>query len=116
MSNQNENQEENQENQEENQENQEERKKMIRMNIIYKALEDGWSVKKTENNSKTFEFTKNKSLENDYKGLVIFSKSANNKNICDDIQKHLDNLKTSEKSEKKPTRSVSTPIIKNKEA
>jgi hypothetical protein len=91
----------------------EDQKKLIRMNIIYKALEDGWSVRKSGTDSRTFEFTKNKSLENDYKGLVIFSKS----NICDDIQKHLENIKRSDdkKTDKKPDtkRSVSTPIIKN---
>ena len=73
----------------------EEHKKQMRMNIIYKALEDGWAVKKSENDSKTFEFTKNKSLKDDYKGLVIFSKSnisTNGLNICDDIQKHLENI------------------------
>ena len=89
--------------------NEEEQKKILRMNIIYKALEDGWSVKKSNIDSKTFEFTKNKSLENDYKGLVIFSKS----NICDDIQKHLENLKKcDERPNEKGKRSVSTPIIK----
>ncbi len=69
--------------------NEEDQKKLIRMNIIYKALEDGWSVRKSNNEAKTFEFTKNKLLEDEYKGLVIFSKA----NICDDIQKHLENLK-----------------------
>jgi len=96
----------------------EEQKKLVRMNIIYKALEDGWSVKKSDNNSKTFEFTKNKSLEDDYKGLIIFSKS----NVCDDILQHLENIKkiekssekTSEKNHQESKRSVSTPIIVRK--
>jgi hypothetical protein len=89
----------------------EEEKKTIRMNIIYKALEDGWSVKKSNVGSKTFEFTKNKLLENHYKGLVIFSKS----NVCEDIQKHLENIKRDDKLDldQKGKRSVSTPIIKN---
>ncbi len=96
----------------------EEQKKQMRMNTIYKALENGWSVKKSGNNSKMFEFTKNQSLKDDYKGLVIFSKS----NICDDIQKHLENIdidkkdidkKVKDKGDKNSKRSVSTPIIKN---
>lgn len=92
-----------------------EQKKLMKMNIIYKALEEGWSVKKSDIDSKTFEFTKNRSLEDDYKGLVIFSKT----NICDDVQKHLDNVKKNGEKEKKidkfdkSKRSVSTPIIKN---
>jgi hypothetical protein len=36
----------------------EEIKKNVRMNTIYKALEEGWTVKKSEKDSKTFEFTK----------------------------------------------------------
>lgn len=96
--------------------NDEEQKKTIRMNIIYKALEDGWSVRKSDNNSETFEFTKNKSLEEDYRGLIIFSKS-NNANICEDIQKHLENLKEKlkdkDKRDKKHERSISTPVIKS---
>jgi hypothetical protein len=95
----------------------EEQKKQMRMNVIYKALEEGWSVKKTGNDSKTFEFSKKKSLKEDYKGLVIFSKSAG-PNICDDIEKHLENIertdeKKGEKGAKNSKRSVSTPIIKN---
>ena len=86
-----------------------EEQKIIRMKIIYEALEQGWSVKKSDNDPKTFEFTKNKSLEEDYKGLVVFCKN-NNSNICDDIQKHLELKK---KIDKKYERSVSTPIIKN---
>lgn len=99
--------------------NEEERKKIMRMNIIYKALEDGWSVKKSDNDSKTFEFTKNKSLEEEYRGLVIFGR--NNGSICDDIQKHLENLNDRkkidkpdkvDKTDKKHERSVSTPVTK----
>lgn len=93
----------------------EDKKKAMRMNIIYKALENGWSVKKSSNDSRTFEFTKSQSLDNDYKGLVVFSKS----NVCEDIQKHLENVKKHEQKHeqryvKKPEgkRSVSTPIIK----
>ena len=33
-------------------------KKTIRMESIYKALEDGWTVKKSSTGSKTFEFTR----------------------------------------------------------
>jgi hypothetical protein len=93
--------------------NEEDQKKMVRMNIIYKALEDGWSVKKSNADSKTFEFTKNKLLDNDYKGLVVFSKT----NICEDIQKHLENIKNDHKIDEQKAiskRSVSTPIIKNR--
>jgi len=92
----------------------EEQKKLMRMKMIYGALEQGWSVKKTDNNSKTFEFTKNKSLDDDYKGLVVFCK--NSSNVCDDIQKHLENLKEKKadhkKADKKPERSISTPVTK----
>lgn len=96
----------------------EEQRKLIRMKMIYGALEQGWSVKKADNDSKTFEFTKNKSLDDDYKGLVVFCK--NSSNVCDDIQKHLENLKekkaekkTDKKVDKKPERSISTPVTKN---
>lgn len=88
-----------------------EEKASERMKIIYKALEDGWSVKKSNTDSKTFEFTKNQSLENDYKGLVIFSNSINC--ISEDIQKHLENIKKYD--HKKPERSISTPIIKKEQ-
>lgn len=85
----------------------EEYKKTLRMNIINKALEDGWSVKKSNSDSKTFEFTKNESLENDYKGLVIFSKS----NICEDIQKHLNNLEKIKNSKMtKLKKIISSPL------
>jgi hypothetical protein len=98
------------------QEQTEEQKKLLRMKMIYGAIEQGWSVKKADNDSKTFEFTKNKSLEEDYKGLVIFAKNTNS-NICEDIQKHLENLKKiDKKTDKKHERSISTPIVKNKEA
>ena len=86
----------------------EEQKKITRMKIIYGALEQGWSVKKSDNDPRTFEFTKTKSLEEDYKGLVVFCKN-NSSNICADIQKHLELKK---KIEKKHERSVSTPVTK----
>jgi hypothetical protein len=91
----------------------EEQKKLMRMKMIYGALEQGWSVKKADNDSKTFEFTKNKSLDDEYKGLVVFCK--NSSNVCDDIQKHLENLKdkkADKKPDKKPERSISTPVTK----
>ena len=100
----------------------EEQKKITRMKIINDALEDGWTIKKSDIGPKTYEFTKNKLLDDDYKGLVIFSKSntlGTSFSICNDIQKHLENIKKhSLLDEKKPDtkRSVSTPIIKNKEA
>ena len=53
--------------------------------------------------SKTFEFTKSQSIEDDYKGLVVFSKSnkiGDRQNICDEIQKHLENIKRNEKGDK----------------
>jgi archaellum component FlaF (FlaF/FlaG flagellin family) len=96
----------------------EEEQKLTRMSMIYKALEDGWSVRKTDNTDKTFEFTKYKSLENDYKGLVVFGRNNNSftqvNNICDDIQKHLENkIKTNINIKKTDSkRSVSTPVTK----
>jgi hypothetical protein len=52
-------------------------------------------------------------LNEEYKGLVIFCKNNSN-NICDDIQKHLENTKKTDKKPdiKKHERSVSTPITK----
>jgi len=99
----------------------EDSKKLNRLNVIYKALEDGWTVKKSNINSKTFEFTKNQSLDSDYKGLVVFSNKAT---ICEEIQQHLDTRKsikmqgsqgTQESQEivQKTKRSISTPILKN---
>ncbi len=92
----------------------EEQQKIVRMNVIYSALENGWSIKKSVTDSKTFEFTKNQLLDDEYKGLVVFSKS----DVCKDIQSHLENIKKNEnkKIDEKGKRSVSTPIIKNKEA
>lgn len=84
-------------------------KKKMQMDVIYKALEDGWSVKKM-NNEKTFEFTKKQNqLEEKFKGLVIFSK--NKTNICEDIQKHIENLDVSK--DKKYERSFSVPNKKS---
>lgn len=98
----------------------EEQKKIIKMNIIYKALEDGWSVKKSNSDSKTFEFTKNDSINKDYNGLIIYSKSSN---IYQDVQKHLDCIKNykfnkkehkdNQDKEKKNERSISVPLTKN---
>ena len=86
-----------------------EQKKLTRMHIIYKALEDGWTVKKSNNNPKTFEFTKNQSLGMDYRGLIIYS---NKTTICEEIQQHLESLKESEGSVK-AKRSISAPIKTN---
>lgn len=82
--------------------------KLLQMDVIYKALEDGWSVKKSAN--KTFEFTKRHTqLDDKYKGLVVFSK--NNGKICEDIQKHIEN--TRESMDKRYERSVSVPVKKS---
>lgn len=90
----------------------EEQKKIMRMKMIYGALEQGWSVKKSDNDPRTFEFTRTKLLEEDYRGLIVFCKnnSLQPLNICDDIQKHLELKK---KSDKKHERSVSAPITKS---
>ena len=90
----------------------EEDKKMSRMNVIYKALEDGWTVKKSPVDSRTFEFTKNQSMDFNYRGLIIFSTKPS---ICEDIQNHLENLRKSDRGHSAPPakkRSISTPIIK----
>jgi hypothetical protein len=79
----------------------------IKMSIIYKALEDGWSVKRSETDPKTFEFTKGigSSIENELK-VIKSIKSI----VCKEIlSKQLEN----EQSIPRSTRSVSTPIIKN---
>lgn len=40
-------------------------KKDVRTNTIIKALEDGWTVKKSSTNSNTFEFTKGNGTESE---------------------------------------------------
>lgn len=85
----------------------EEQKRITRMNIIYKAIEDGWSVKKSNKDSRTFEFTK--TVEKEHKGLLIIGKSTN------DVQKQYENINSviddkNDKNDKK--RSMSTPIIR----
>jgi hypothetical protein len=94
-----------------------EQKKLLKMDIISRALDDGWTVKKSSLGPKTFEFTKHQQMEDSYKGLVIFSK-PNAATLSEDIQKHLDNVNRSsgpdtQKDAPKGKRSVSTPIIKN---
>jgi len=81
------------------------------VNVVFKALDDGWSVKKSSNDTKTFEFVKKQSLGDDYKGLVVFLGGGNiDEDICNNVQKHLE-LKSSVKEEiKKGKRSISTPI------
>jgi hypothetical protein len=93
-------------------------KNLSRMNVIMAALNDGWTVKKSSLDSKTFEFTKNQSMDLNYRGLIIFSTKPS---ICEDIQNHLDNLNNVHKkirdSQNMPKdrtkRSISTPISKN---
>jgi hypothetical protein len=82
-----------------------------RMHIIYKALDDGWTVKKSSTDSKTFEFTKNQSLNINYRGLIIFS---NKPAIFEELQKHLSVLNSYKGSDDRNfKRSVSTPILKS---
>lgn len=88
----------------------EEDKKTLCMNVIYKALEDGWSVKKSDIGSKTFEFTKNGMINNDYKGLVVIGK---NYNIMDDINNHLEQLRRCDIKRYESKRSISVPVKKN---
>jgi len=88
-----------------------EQKKLNRMQIIYAALEDGWTVKKSDINPKTFEFTKNQSLDIHYRGLIILS---NKTTICEEIQKHLGALSChKELNHKTKKRSISAPILKS---
>jgi hypothetical protein len=77
----------------------EEDKKNERMKIIYKALEEGWTVKKSDNDKKTFEFSKN--ISNNFKGTILHGSPLLLNNI-QDIQ-----------NSKKITKSVSAPIFKN---
>ncbi len=83
-------------------------KKLERMNIIYKALEDGWTVKKSSLNSKTFEFSKNLSIDTQYKGLIIFS---NNVSMYEDIQNQLSNIKHKNKNKNGHMRKSISSII-----
>ncbi len=48
-----------------------------RMKVISKALEDGWTVRKSTTNSKAFELTKHFSKENNgYPNLFIFNNQS----------------------------------------
>lgn len=88
----------------------EQERKKIYMDVIYKALEDGWSVKKSDNGSRTFEFTKNKKLHDDFKGLLVV---GNNEHMMENIQNHMDQLDLiRSRKAKKKARSISTPVTK----
>jgi hypothetical protein len=86
----------------------EEDKKTERMKIIYKALEEGWTVKKTNPDTKTFEFSKNNSTDPNFKGLVIYSNSELLNKIHDISQSY-----RTDKTDRKITKSASVPIFKN---
>lgn len=60
----------------------EEKKKLMRMKTIYKALEDGWTVKKSDSTPKTFEFTKGNSK------TVDDGKNTNRRSISEPIIKN----------------------------
>lgn len=81
----------------------EEDKKSERMKIIYKALEEGWTVKKTDKNKKTFEFSK--SISDNFKDTVLHGDHLLFNNIQD--------IKNNTQSGKKITKSASAPIFKN---
>ena len=84
-------------------------KEQARIKIIMNALNDGWAVKRSLTNSRTFEFTKNQSLDPDFKGLILF-----NINTYEDVQRQLDILQTVKKDKLvKSRRSISTPVVKN---
>ncbi len=58
-----------------------------RMKVINKALEDGWTVRKSTTNSKAFELTKHFSKENSgYPNLFIFNSQTS---LDENINNHL---------------------------
>ncbi len=65
----------------------EDKKFSYRMKVIDKALNDGWTVKKSTTNTKAFELTKHLSKENSgYPNLFIFNdKSSFDENISNRI-------------------------------
>lgn len=81
-----------------------------KMKIIYNALENGWSIKKSDTINKAFEFTKDVPIEEDYKGLVVFSKNS----MPEDIENHIRNIDRIKKQKSKK-RSISAPVYKNKQ-
>jgi len=79
-----------------------EEKKLTRMHIIYKAIEDGWIVKKNTNCPRTYEFTKPCISNIVSKNLIIFSRS----NILEDIESHINNISLDKKVKVKKIKSV----------
>jgi hypothetical protein len=78
----------------------EDKKTYEKMKFIYKAIENGWSVKKSNTHEKTFEFSKKKS-DNDKSILCINPIFFNKTIINEDI------------NNRKITKYSSEPIIKN---
>ncbi len=96
----------------------------LKMEVIYKALENGWTVKKSSTDSRTFEFSKSDLIKTDYKGLLIFTKSNVCEDICANIKNHLEQLNhvnsnigsaklNQNEIIQKNKRSVSSPIVRN---
>jgi len=89
-----------------------EEKKNIRMNVIYEALRNGWSVRKSDVGDSTFEFTKNQvpirpMTDDNKQGLIIFTKKTS---LLDEIKQHFENINTIKNSKNNKLRkSVSTP-------
>ncbi len=78
----------------------EDKKTYEKMKFIYKAIENGWTVKKSNTDSKTFEFSKKKLDDNKSElciGPIFFNKTIINKDI----------------NNRKVTKYYSEPIIKN---
>lgn len=77
----------------------EDKKTYERMKFIYKALENGWTVKKIDTDSKTFEFSKKKSENN--KSILCVNPIFYNKTV---INEDINNRKI--------TKISSEPILK----
>lgn len=67
----------------------EDQKKTSRMNIIYNALEDGWTVKKLLDKKNTYEFVRSNLIETEWKGLFIISTKSN---TLEEIGDHITNI------------------------
>lgn len=78
----------------------EDKKTYEKMKFIYKAIENGWSVKKSNNDEKTFEFSKKKSDKD--KSILCVNPIFFNKTV---INEDINNRKI--------TKYSSEPIIKN---
>ncbi len=88
----------------------EDKKMATKMKIINNALEDGWTVKKSSINTKTFEFSKcgskNKKDTGNY-NIIITKNNMNSETIINHLN-ILNEIKNNKNNKLK--KSVSTPV------